>query len=282
MTFHSEIIAIMLGLVSAIVWGAGDFCGGISTKRNTTFTVMFFSQIAGWLLLTVFSLYFSTFIFSLKFLLLAGLTGIIGVSSLGALYHSLSTTQMGIVAPVAAITSAVIPAIVGSITEGVPAGTKLVGFGFAFIAVWFLSAGGKKGTFRLNDLKLPFIAGCGFGLFFVFFDLLVNEDLLWPLVIIRFTVIVLMSIYCLIRRPTLFIAPGSAYIIALAGIFDTGGNVIFGVATTMGRLDISSVLGSLYPITTVILAWFILKEKLTVFQWIGVFCTIVALGMISW
>jgi len=282
MTSHSEIIAIMLGLVSAIVWGAGDFCGGISSKRNTTFTVMFFSQIAGWLMLTVFSLYYSTFIFSLRFILLSGLTGIIGVTSLGALYSSLSKTQMGIVAPVAAITSAVIPVVVGSFTEGVPAGTKLVGFGFAFVAVWFLSTGGKKGSFRLNDLKLPFLAGCGFGLFFVFFDLLVNEDLLWPLVIIRFTVIVLMSIYCLFKRPKLSIAPGSLYIIALAGIFDTGGNVLFGLATTIGRLDISSVLGSLYPVTTVILAWFLLNEKLTAFQWFGVVCTIIALGLISW
>lgn len=281
MTLYSEIIAIMLGLGSAIVWGAGDFCGGISTKRNTMFTVMFFSQIAGWLLLTVFSLYFSTFIFSLKFLLLAALTGIIGVTSLGALYHSLSTTKMGIVAPVAAITSAVLPAVAGSIMEGVPAGTKLVGFGFAFVAVWFLSSGGKKGTFSISDLKLPFLAGCGFGLFYVLFDHLVNEDLLWPLVIIRLTVVVLMFVYWLIRRPKLSIAPGSAYLIALAGIFDTGGNVIFGVATTIGRLDISSVLGSLYPVTTVILAWFILKEKLTAFQWIGVLCTGVALGLIS-
>ncbi len=209
MTAHSEVIAIVLGLVSAIVWGAGDFCGGISTKRNATFTVMYFSQIAGWLILTVFSLYYSTFIFSLRFVLLAGLTGIIGVTSLGALYHSLSKTQMGIVAPVAAITSAVIPAIVGSFTEGVPGATTLVGFGFAFVAVWFLSTGGEKGSFQLHDLKLPFLAGCGFGLFFVFFDLLVNEDLLWPLVIIRFTAIVLMSIYSLIKRPKLSVAPGS-------------------------------------------------------------------------
>jgi drug/metabolite transporter (DMT)-like permease len=71
-------------------------------------------------------------------------------------------------------------------------------------------------------------------------------------------------------------------VIAATGIFDAGGNILFAVATRLGRLDISATVASLYPAGTVILAWIILNEKLSSRQWFGVLTALAALTLIAW
>ena len=68
---------------------------------------------------------------------------------------------------------------------------------------------------------------------------------------------------------------------AIAGLFDAGGNVFFMLAKQFTRLDVAAVLASMYPAVTVILAWWILKERVSSSQWWGVFLCVIAITLIG-
>jgi drug/metabolite transporter (DMT)-like permease len=125
------------------------------------------------------------------------------------------------------------------------------------------------------------MAGLGFGLFFILIDRVSENAILWPLAAARIASISLMSIFITVRQQGEMPTRNHFPIIALVGVFDTGGNTFFALATRVGRLDISAVLGSLYPAATVLLAWLILKERLMPQQWVGVVTALGALILIA-
>ena len=283
---NPELLAVVYGLASAAVWGAGDFSGGLASRRGNVYVVVMLSQVVGLVCLLVLALLLEEGLPPMRDLLFGALAGIAGVVGLLGLYAGLALGRMGVVAPVTAVLSALIPVIVGIITEGVPPVLVMVGFGLAVTAVWLLSGGGKTGGIRRNELGLALLAGLGFSLFFVFIDRISIGVVFWPLVAARVAAAPLLLIFVLVRRQRTGdlrqpLASKLLPIIALAGILDSGGNYFFALATQSGRLDISAVLASLYPASTVLLAWLILKEKLGPRQWLGVAVALVALVLIA-
>jgi drug/metabolite transporter (DMT)-like permease len=277
----SEAWAVVYGLASAASWGAGDFSGGVATKRSNVYSVIIVSQLVGGALLLALAFLLAEAIPSPDNLLFGGLAGISGALGLVALYTGLAGGRMGIVAPITAVVTAFFPIIVGIINEGFPSTWQLLGFGIALIAVWFLSRGGGDATIQARELSLPIAAGLGFGLFFIFIDRVSDSAILWPLVAARIASISMLFVFVTTRRQGKIPARNQFLIIALAGILDTGGNAFFALATRLGRLDISAVLSSLYPAATVLLAWFILKERLVLQQWVGVVAALLALVLIA-
>ncbi len=274
-------LSVLYGLASAASWGAGDFSGGLATKRSHIYTVLVISQLIGGALLFALTFVFVEAIPPLDSLLIGSLAGICGGFGLVALYSSLASGQMGVVAPVAAVVTAMLPVLVGVFSEGWPLGRQLVGFGLAFVAVWLLARGNSAAPIRLAALKLPAVSGIGFGLFFVLTDQISSGSILWPLIAARITTIMIFLAIARWQRQTLRPAKDQLLTIALAGIFDTGGNAFFMLAARFGRLDISAVLSSLYPVATVLLAWLVLKERLGRRQWLGVAAALLALALIA-
>jgi len=277
----SETIAITYGLSSAIIWGAGDFSGGWASRRNSVLTVILFSQVIGALMLVAFGYLFSEPVPATLALAWGGVAGICGVIGLTAFYKGLASGRMGVVAPLSAILTAMLPVCFAFFTEGLPRLTQISGFAVALLSVWFLSAPESSSRIKKAEFGLSMVAGLGFGLFFVCIGHVSHQGIFWPLVAARVASISMMAVVLFMKK-TRFVPPGNQIpIIALTGILDAGGNAFFALAAHTGRLDVSAVLASLYPATTVMLAWFLLKERLKGQQWAGVGAAVVALVLIS-
>jgi drug/metabolite transporter (DMT)-like permease len=276
-----ESLSITCGLASAAAWGAGDFAGGFASRRGNTLTVILFSQLIGGTLLLMLALSFSQIIPPVEHLVSGAFAGIFGVLGLISLYQGLARGRMGLVAPLSAVVTALVPLAFSFFMEGFPGSLRMAGFGIALAAVWFLSSPGGHAKIEPGELKLSLLAGLGFGLFFILMDHASSQAVLWPLVAARAAAILLMfSLLAATRR--LAAPPRSQFtFITLAGLLDTAGNAAFGMAAHLGRLDIAAVLASLYPASTVLLAWLVFKERLGRQQWVGVAAAGAALVLIA-
>jgi uncharacterized membrane protein len=277
----SSLLTIVYGLASAATWGAGDFSGGMAAKRTSATMVIIISQMIGGLLLFGLALLFKETVVIDRNLFYGSAAGIAGVIGLMGLYTGLATGRMGIVAPLTAVFSAAIPIIFSLITSTLPSTITLIGFGFALVAVWFLSASGTHGGIRAQEFGYALVAGVGFSLFFILIDQVEEGRVFWPLVAARLTSISVMFIYAKIRGEWKRPSRANLPVIALAGLFDAGGNAFFTLAAQAGRLDIAAILSSMYPATTVLLARILLKEHLSRTQWIGVAAAFTALVLIA-
>ncbi len=281
MPLGPETLAITYGLASALTWGASDFSGGYASRKAAVLRVIFWSQLLGGALILFLALLFSSVIPPLDHLALGALAGIFGVLGLVALYMGLARGRMGIVAPISALVTAALPVAFSLLQEGLPSPSKLAGFAFALLAVWFLSYNKTSPGFRFDELVLPVLAGIGFGLFFVLIDQGTTKSVLWPLAAARGASVSLVGGFLLFSRTQGKTSGKDLPFIFLAGVFDSLGNLFFALAANLGRLDVSAVLASLYPASTVLLAWLILKERLQRLQWAGVLSAAAGLVLIS-
>lgn len=279
-------LSIFLGLLAALGWGAGDFTGGIASRKTGAYRTVFYGEVIG-----IFVLFFVIAIFSepipdLRSWMFAMLAGALGTLGLILLYHAMAVGVMSIAAPVSALLAAALPVVVGIFREGLPAWTTFIGFGFALFAVWMISQGEAGVTnilAHLADLKLPLIAGIGFGSYFVFMhEATSTGSTIWPMVASRSGGLILITVYMLVTRSPWKVEDASAWpIITLNGILDISGNVFFILAGQMGRLDVAAVLSSLFPGATVVLAWIFLKERLSHNQWIGIAAALTAIVLMT-
>jgi drug/metabolite transporter (DMT)-like permease len=243
--------------------------------------VVAFSQMFGVALLTALAIIFVEAMPSPGDMLLGAVAGISGAIGLVALYAGLARGRMGLVAPITAVVTAVVPVIFSIFLEGTPAARQTAGFVLAFIAVWLLAYAGRGTRFQPQDMALPIASGLGFGLFLLLIGRVSDAAILWPLVAARMASMSLMLLLAARLRRLAPPSPAQLPLIALAGLLDAGGNAFFALAARAGRLDIAAILASLYPAVTVLLAWLILQERLVWRQWLGLIASLAAVILIA-
>lgn len=272
--------AVLFGLVSAVTWGAGDFSGGMAVKRTNPYGVVICAHVMSLFLLAALALIFREEIPPLRDWLWGGAAGLCGGVGLALLYRALATGQMSVAAPVSALVAASLPVLVSAFSDGLPRLTILIGFALALTAVWLIS-GGVGIEIRLSHLYLPLIAGLSFGGFFIFLHYGSSTSIYWTLVVTRIASISGLLIYSIIAREPWFPTRDSWGWIALSSVLDAAGNTFYALSARMGRMDVAAVLGSLYPGSTVLLARFVLKERISRIQTFGILIALAAIVLIT-
>ncbi len=273
-------LPILLGLAAAFSWGAGDFSGGLASRKTGAYRAVMYGEAIGLILLFLFALLGPQPLPDRISWIYAIIAGALGTGGILLLYTAMIEGKMSIAAPVSALLSAAVPVVVGTFTQGMPGLLTFIGFGFALSAVWLVSQSedGIKDIFsHLADLRLPLLAGLGFGAYFTFMNLATRQVAFWPIVAGRSSGLAVIALFILFRRGEWTPNRAAWPFLILNGILDVGGNLFYVLAGQAGRLDVSAVLSSLFPGATVLLASLVLKERISRTQWIGIAAALIAI-----
>jgi len=276
----TSLLGALFALTSALVWGSGDFSGGVATRRASQFQVLALSAVSGILVLIACAFMWGEALPPVGSLLWAAAAGASGAVGVAALYYALSRGNTASVAPTAAVVGAISPMLFSLITEGSPGWTRGAGFLIALAGIWLVSRAPDPGdkVFR-QGMALAVLAGTGFGGFFILITRISPGQVFLPLVVARLGTLGVALVMIFSLRLSLP-APAANPVALLAGVLDAGGNVFYLLAKQFARLDVVTVLSSLYPAANMLLAYLIFKEKVSRSQWIGGGLCILAVWMI--
>ena len=281
-SLRAAMFAIALGLAASLSWGIADFLGGIQSRRMPVVAVVLGSQLAGLVLVVAIVAARGKGIPSGDLVLYAALSSVGGIVGLTAFYRALSIGAMGVVAPLSS-TAAVIPLVVGIATGDRPSALQGAGVAVAIVGVLLASREasehGEAGVSKGAGLAL--ISAVGFGCFFLAIDKASDSDVLWAVCVNRTVSVFLLGLALLVTRPKLGLRPADMRTLAIVGTLDILANGFFALAATKGLVSVVSVLSSLYPVMTVILARYILKERLRGIQRIGAALALAGAALIS-
>jgi drug/metabolite transporter (DMT)-like permease len=276
------LLSIIYGLISSASWGAADFIGGLASKKASAVRVLFLAEIAGFIPFLVLAVVTHEAVPSYVDLLWGAFSSVVGLTGLIFLYRALADGQMTIAAPVSALLAAIIPVTFGFFTLGAPSTTTLIGFGLAFLAVWLISqSDSTTWRFSFSDLRMPLLSGFFFGFYFILIHKATLNAFYWPLTSARFAGLIALGLFALLTRQPAMPPRDVWGFSILNGVIDIAGNAFYILSAQAGRIDVASVLSSLYPASTVLLAWLFLKEKISPTQTLGIVLAFTAIVLFT-
>jgi drug/metabolite transporter (DMT)-like permease len=286
----------LLALAAAVLWGGGDFSGGMGAKNaggtmGAALRVILLSHAASFTVLIAVARWRGD-AFPHGAPLAWGIgAGIAGGISLACFYVALSRGAMGASAALSGLLAAAIPAAVSIASEGSPGLLRIVGFLVAGGAIWLIAAGpnAEAKSADVGTIWLAVTAGIVFGIYFVSLKMAGVAGVVWPMATARIgslSVCSLMLLGLSSSSKTTQLAKGrlnrtAARWALTTALLDTSGNLLFIAATRAGRLDVAAVLASLYPASTILLAAWMLSERPTRRQGLGMLVAAAAVVMIT-
>ena len=285
----------LLALAAAVLWGGGDFSGGMAVKSaggtmGAALRVILLSHAVSLAILLA-VVWWRGDAFPHGAALMWGLVaGVTAGIALACFYVALSRGAMGASAALSGLLAAAIPAAVSAGAEGSPGLLRLAGFVVAGAAIWLIAAGPnpEAKTADRGTVWLAVIGGVGFGVYFVALKFAGSAGVIWPLATARMGSLAVCSLLVggmawkakageeklRLTRAVVIWAMGAV-------LLDTSGNLLFIAATRAGRLDVAAVLASLYPASTILLAAWTLHERPTRRQGLGMAVAAAAVVMIT-
>jgi drug/metabolite transporter (DMT)-like permease len=283
-------MAALLALLSAAVYGAGDFAGGLASRRLPPAGVVLRTNAIGLVGLAAVAPLIPAASVTSRDLLIGAGAGVAGGIGILLLYRGLALGTMSVVAPITAVLAAVVPVLVGLAQGERPPALALAGIPVALVAIALLArdpdAEGPAEGMSSGVLTTALGAGLGFGVFFVALDAAGDDAGLWPAVTGRVASVLMFAVVVAtvasaragaggVRRP------GLVRLLVVCGVCDAAANALFLLATHRGMLTTVAVLGSLYPASTVALATTLGHERLARLQIAGVVLALTAVVTIT-
>jgi len=278
-------VAVLFGLLAAALYGAADFCGGVAARRSPVFAVTVLSQLAGLLVLLVI-LGATHWRLTPHDVLLGALSGICAGSGLALFYHALAIGRMGVVSPITAVLAAAVPVAASFVRGEHLHATQVTGIAVALVAVVLISASFEEGAAGAREIatkgvREALVAGVVIGGFILFLSGTSRASGLAAILPARAaSVLVLLVIAAAIRGRLKTPAP-TLPLIALCGVLDMSANAFFVLSARAGYVSIAAVLTGLYPASTVLLAWLLLRERLQRVQRWGVVLALAGVALIA-
>ncbi len=268
-----------LALAAAASWGVGDFFGGLKSRSLNPVAILIVAQPIGLTLLGVWV--------AVRgqgppgsAVLWACLASVLGTTGLIAFYLGMAAGALSIVAPIAGA-GAAIPVIWGLAGGDHPSGYQELGFAAALIGVVLASFERRPEAARLAaGVGWAAIAMLAFGAYYIPMHAASHGDFLWAAFVFRLTSTTLIAAAWLVLRPPRA-RRADLPVLASIGILDTGGNVFFAAASAKGLVSVVSILASLYPVVTVLLARAVLKERVHRSQELGIALALAGIVLIS-
>jgi drug/metabolite transporter (DMT)-like permease len=282
------VLNVALALLSGLVWGVGDFAGGKATQRAAVLPVVWLSKLVSLPLLAIYLI--ATYVpmtpIGFAWGAMAGVAGFVG---LVLFYRALSAGAMAVVAPITGVTSAAIPVVVGLLSGERPSVARLIGIGCALLAIALVSISpqpsGQRQIVSSRLVAAALGAGGGFALFFILLalagDTTGSAVGLWPIAGSQLSALIICGLLLLMTRPGPWPRRGALGFTVLAGPCDMTANALFLLASRGGDLSVVAPLAALYPVTTVILALIIDRERLQGVQIAGLAFAVTALVLVS-
>jgi uncharacterized membrane protein len=269
-----------LALGASLAWGFADFFGPLVSRTLGSLRVLFWAQVGGLLAIAV-----AVAIrgqgpagWAVLFAILASLGGMLG---LFAYYRGMQEGAMSVVAPIAGI-SAIVPVIFGIASGDNPSTPQIAGIACALAGVGLASIEHHEGSPRVAaGVGLALLAAVGFGFYFPWMHAAGKVDFWWASLVFRATALLLLVAVVGARHTPLKLRPRDLVIAAAVGIGDTIGNVLFAASSKGGLVSLTSVLASLYPVVTVLLAASVLHERVARMQKAGIILTLTGVVLIS-
>jgi hypothetical protein len=274
------VLGILASLAGAASFGSGDFAGGLASRRAGGLAVAAAAQVVGLSALVVGLVALRPPLPGTDGLLIGLAAGVAGGIGLAALYVGLAIGAMGLVAALSGLGSVTVPVVVGAVAGVVLSPLQLLGVGLAGMAAMAAGGASREGVSG-RALVLAGIAALAFGSWYVLLDLAAKTaDPLWGLVISRATSAVLIGAIALVGGRAAGLRPVAALVV-LAGLLDVGGNVLYVVGRSQIPVGLAAALTGLYPLVTMLLARFVLKEALPPLGLVAVGLAIGAVALIS-
>lgn len=271
---------VVLALLSGLLWGAADFVGGLASRTRPAYAVVAGSQAVGLVLIAAVAVAARSWQDPTGWLWWSVLAGVTGTVGLVCFYAALAIGTMGVVSPIAAL-GAVVPVLLGLATGDEPSGLQLAGVVVAMAGVVAASGPELSGSAGVRPLLLAAAAGVGFGLALFCIDRGAADSSVMTLVGMRATSVSAFLVVALVARSLGGLRPRDLGVLAVVGGGDVGANLLYAVASTLGLVSVVSVLGSLYPVVTVLLARFVLHERLRPVQQLGVGVAMVGVALLA-